>query len=221
MVNQLKIVSSNDGSHTIYREDIDEHYHSIHGSIQESIHVFINAGLKDYLKTQQVSTLNILEIGFGTGLNALLTIEENYRLKQNINYHSLEPFPIPYSIIEKINFKEINSEVFVKLHEVNWEINNSINDNFTFLKRIIKIEDFKPTIKYDLIYYDAFGPNSQQEMWELKIFKQLYNMLNKNGFLVTYCAKGQVRRDLESVGFKMERLPGPIGKREMLRGKKS
>ena len=221
MKDNLKIITSNDGSHTLYRKDIDEHYHSIHGSIQESMHVFINAGLREYLKTKQVGTLNILEIGFGTGLNTLLTIQENQKLKQNILYHTIEPFPIPHSIIEKINFKEINSEVFVKLHEVNWEINNSINDNFTFLKRIIKIEDYNPTIKYDLIYYDAFGPNSQQEMWELKIFKQLYNMLNKNGFLVTYCAKGQVRRDLESVGFKMERLPGPIGKREMLRGKKS
>ena len=221
MKNNLKIITSNDGSHTIYRKDIDEHYHSIHGSIQESIHVFINAGLRDYLKTKQVVTLNILEIGFGTGLNTLLTIEENQRLKQNILYHTIEPFPIPSSIIEKINFKEINKEVFFKIHDFNWEINNSINDYFTFVKIKNKIEDFNPTIKYDLIYYDAFGPNSQQEMWELKIFKHLYNLLNKNGAIVTYCAKGQVRRDFESVGFKVERLPGPKGKREMLRGVKS
>ena len=109
MKNQLKIIFSNDGSHTIYRKDIDEHYHSIHGSIQESLHVFINAGLKDYLIKNIKQTLNILEIGFGTGLNTLLTIEENKHLNKKIFYHTLEPFPIPLSLADQINFKEIQT----------------------------------------------------------------------------------------------------------------
>ena len=220
MKNQLKIIFSNDGSHTIYRKDIDEHYHSIHGSIQESIHVFINAGLKDYLIKNIKSTLNILEIGFGSGLNALLTIEENKHLNKKIFYHTLEPFPIPISLAEQINFKEINPTIFSQIHEFQWNKKFLINKNFTFLKENIKLEDFSSTNKYDIIYYDAFGPNSQQEMWGVNLFEKLYSLLNNCGTLVTYCAKGQVRRDLQNTGFTMERLPGPKGKREMLRGTK-
>ena len=221
MENKLKIVTSNDGSHTIYRKDIDEHYHSIHGSIQESLHVFINAGLIDFLTTYNTKQLNILEIGFGTGLNALLTIQENLRLKQQINYHSLEPFPVPQNIIEHINYKDINAKLFTKIHQANWNKLELIEENFKLMKIKSKLEDFNSTQNYDLIYYDAFGPNSQHEMWSLPLFNKLYGLLNQPGALVTYCAKGQVRRDLQSVGFKMERLDGPKGKREMLRGIKN
>jgi tRNA U34 5-methylaminomethyl-2-thiouridine-forming methyltransferase MnmC len=220
MKNNLRIISSNDGSHTIYREDIDEHYHSIHGSIQESIHVFIEAGLKTFIKKNKKKEINILEIGFGTGLNALLTNQETKQLKQIVNYHTLEPLPIEYSLIKNLNFKKINSKVFSLIHNLEWNCNHSINNFFTFFKEKITFEDFNSKIKYDIIYYDAFGPNSQKEMWTLDVFEKLYSLLNSSGILVTYCAKGQVRRDLKSVGFEMERLPGPIGKREMLRASK-
>ena len=220
MNNNLKIISSNDGSHTIYREDIDEHYHSIHGSIQESIHVFIDAGLKKFIQNNNKKKVNILEIGFGTGLNALLTNQENIQFKKEVNYHTLEPLPIDYSLIKNINFKKINSKVFSQIHNLQWNCNHTINNYFNFHKEKISLQDFNSKIKYDIIYYDAFGPNSQNEMWTIDIFEKLFSLLNSKGILVTYCAKGQVRRDLKRVGFEMERLPGPIGKREMLRGNK-
>ena len=216
----IQIKSANDGSHTLYRKDIDEHYHSIHGSIQESLHVFINAGLKDYLLKYKKNEINILEVGFGSGLNALLTMENNKDSSCKINYHTIEPFPLEYSLIEQINFKEINPTIFLKLHKLNWNEKFLINTNFNFSKEQIKLENFTSKIKFDIIYYDAFGPNSQPEMWNIHLFTKLYSLMNKSGFLVTYCAKGQVRRDLNSVGFKMERLPGPKGKREMLRALK-
>ncbi len=220
MNNKLRIISSNDGSHTIYREDIDEHYHSIHGSIQESIHVFIDAGLKTFIQNNNKKKVNILEIGFGTGLNVLLTNQEIIQLKKEVNYHTLEPIPIDYSLIKNINFKKINSKVFSQIHNLQWNCNHTINNYFNFYKEKIRLQDFNSKIKYDIIYYDAFGPNSQNEMWTIDIFEKLYSLLNSKGVLVTYCAKGQVRRDLKRVGFEMERLPGPIGKREMLRGNK-
>ncbi len=219
-----KLVSTDDGSHTLYNVLMDEHYHSTHGAIQESMHVFIKAGLEEFLQNNPTNQIKILEVGFGTGLNAFLTLIKSLGTKNvNYSYTSLEPYPIENELINVFNFpnsqKEIN--LFQKLHYSSWGRSNIILNNFELLKIKIKLKDLVTSDRYDIIYYDAFGPNSQEEMWKIENFKKLYKLSTRNGILVTYCAKGQVRRDLQEVGYKIERLKGPIGKREMLRATKN
>jgi len=216
----LKLILSKDGSHTLYREDIDETYHSRHGAIQEALHVFIEKGLREVEKTNK--EVNILEIGFGTGLNALLTCLNSDSI---ISYIGLEAFPVKGEVLQSLNYvsevSELNSaEYFDKIHNATWGVECPITDSFSIHKIENRIQTFDIQNPIDLVYFDAFGPNSQVEMWNIDIFQKLYNSMSKNGVFVTYCAKGQVRRDLQSVGFEMERLEGPPGKREMLRGRK-
>jgi len=218
--NQVKIVISKDGSHTLFRKDIEEHYHSIHGSIQESLHVFIEAGLNHFISKDYSGDVSILEIGFGTGLNALLTYEHQKKINCSILYHGLEPHPLELEVIKQLNFKSINANEFLKLHELEWNKKHILNQSFTFTKENKKLQDFDSDEKFDVVYYDAFAPRAQEEMWRIELFKKLYSLTKSSGILVTYCAKGQVRRDLQRAGFKMERIPGPKGKREMLRGTK-
>ncbi len=219
--NTIRLVMSSDGSHTLYKEDLNEHYHSVHGAVQESEHVFINAGLNDYLKMNNgIKSLSILEIGFGTGLNTLLTAKYLINLKQvNIVYTTLDPYPISNKIIDQLNYthSEIEEETFRNIHGSNWNKIINISHNFQLNKLQVKLEEFKTDKTFDIIYYDAFGPNAQQEMWTIDQFIRLYDLTDIGGILVTYCAKGQVRRDLQKVGYKIERLKGPIGKREMIR----
>ncbi len=216
----IKLIKSSDGSHTLYRTDLNEHYHSVHGAKQESKHVFINAGLRDFINHSKSNKISILEIGFGTGLNALMSadfIDE----KDNIiiEYTALEPFPLSIEIIDQLNYTESKKEkvIFSAIHTTYLKEFKKVSDRFLLKKLNQKIQDFATEFMYDLIYYDSFGPNTQEEMWKLEIFKKLYNLTKPNGRLVTYCAKGQVRRDLQKAGYKIERLKGPIGKREMLR----
>ena len=219
--NTIRLVMSSDGSHTLYKEDLNEHYHSVHGAVQESEHVFINAGLNDYLKMNNgIKSLSILEIGFGTGLNTLLTAKYLINLKQvNIVYTTLDPYPISNKIIDQLNYthSEIEEESFRNIHGSNWNKITNISHNFQLNKLQVKLEEFKTDKTFDIIYYDAFGPNAQQEMWTIDQFIRLFDLTDLGGILVTYCAKGQVRRDLQKVGYKIERLKGPIGKREMIR----
>jgi len=217
---ELKLILSNDGSHTLYRGDIDETYHSRHGAIQEALHVFIEKGLKEVERTN--NEITILEIGFGTGLNALLTC---LHASSKINYIGLEAFPIKEEVLKTLNYaakvNEVDSnDIFHKLHNTKWEQICSITETFSIKKVEREIQSYKINQPIDLVYFDAFGPNSQSEMWDIAIFQKLYDAMSANGIFVTYCAKGQVRRDLQTVGFDMERLEGPPGKREMLRGTK-
>lgn len=218
---KLKITA--DGSHTLFIPELDETYHSTHGAIQEAKHVFIEAGL-NYIDKKKV---NILEIGFGTGLNAFLTILEANRRKLEINYFSLEAFPLDFEIINQLNYnKELGSEakeieLFNNLHSIEWERLEDVTTNFSLKKQKIVLAEFMPNEKYDLIYFDAFGPRVQPEMWTKEIFENMYNSLNQNGVLVTYCAKGSVKRTIKEVGFNLESIPGPPGKREMSRAIKS
>lgn len=206
-------IITKDGSHSLYVKEINETYHSIYGSLQESMHVFINNGIKSYSNKD----IKILEVGFGTGLNTWLTLENH---NNKIYYVALEPYPIKKEIYENLNFHKITKSEntnFLKLHNCKWERDIKIKTNFCFHKTKSKIEDFFTNTKFDIIYFDAFAPEKHPEIWSLKILRKCYNLLNDNGFLVTYCAKGIIKRRLKDIGFKLEILNGPIGKREMIR----
>lgn len=209
-----ELILTKDGSHSLYVPLLNETYHSVHGAVAEAQHVFIKNGLQAHNKT----VLSILEIGFGTGLNALLTYEN--LAEKKIHYTSLEPFPIIEAIFAQLNYHQFcNSEksVFLALHEANWEKEVPINANFILQKSTKTIQTLQSITKYDIIYFDAFAPEKQPEMWEKEVLEKCFHLLNQNGFLVSYCAKGIVKRTLKEIGFKLETLQGPPGKREMIR----
>ncbi|MBD79492.1 MAG: SAM-dependent methyltransferase [Crocinitomicaceae bacterium] len=213
----LKLTLTKDGSHTLLLEELNETYHSTHGAIQEAYHVFIKSGLA--LK-QSKNQISILEVGFGTGLNTYITYLESQKSGPMISYYGLEKYPLGESIWKNLNYTgklETNEEVFSKIHEAKWNAPCQLTPNFQLHKLQCDIETDTIPDQIDLIYFDAFGPNKQPKMWTEKIFKSMYNVLNINGVLVTYSSKGDVRRTMQSVGFEVEKIPGPPGKREMLR----
>lgn len=213
-----------DGSLTIHLPDWDEQYHSKHGAIQESKHVFIKTGLHHFCELHDVEELAILEIGFGTGLNALLTSQEAVEFDKIISYDGVEAYPISFDQVQGLNYPEqldVDSSIFLKLHEVAWETPQKITPHFLLHKQQKFFKDITAINVYHLIYFDAFGARVQPELWTQEVFKTMYDALKKDGVLVTYAAKGSVRRAMQAVGFKVERLPGPPGKREMLRATKT
>lgn len=213
-----KIIQTEDGSQTLYIPGLDENYHSTHGAIQESKHVFIKAGLE---QCTDKKTVNILEIGFGTGLNAILTQQYAEKNQIEIFFQTIEKYPLTSKEYNILNYPEIlgsdTKEAFIKMHTQAWENPIKTSNFFTLQKHQADLEfaDFKPC--FDLIFFDAFAPTIQPNLWTTKIFIKMYYALIKNGLLVTYSAKGQVRRNMIEAGFKVERLAGPPGKREMLR----
>ena len=215
-----RLVFTNDGSHSLFVPEINECYHSRHGSIVEAEHVFIRNGLLAENKKQ----FNILEVGFGTGLNALLTAQKAKQKNIVVNYYGIELYPVSIANYTKLNFCELigidNSEL-LKLHECNWETENKIHDFFKLTKNKITLENYTSNTKFDIIYFDAFSPEKQPQLWTAEIFKNMHNLLKEDGFLVTYCAKGIVRRTLKAVGFEVISLDGPPGKRQMTRANKS
>ncbi|MFN6038404.1 MAG: tRNA (5-methylaminomethyl-2-thiouridine)(34)-methyltransferase MnmD [Bacteroidota bacterium] len=216
-----ELIKTKDGSYTLYDSTLKVYYHSIHGAVQESKHVFIGNGL-NFLFQNGKNKLRILEIGFGTGLNAVLSMHFSNTFKIPIDYTGLEPHPPEALVIEKYieshsvlfdqktlkAWKKINSEAYDK---------NFINDYFECKIHQSEFQKFESSDKYDLIYWDAFAFDSQPEMWDSRIFKKLKAIMNTDGILVTYAAKGIIKRNLKSVGFKVESLQGPPGKREMIR----
>ena len=218
------LVITEDGSSTIFIAALDEHYHSVHGAIQESVHVFINAGLLQ--KINNSTEINILEIGFGTGLNTLLTCLQAEGKVCKINYTTIEKFPVSDEHVSLLNYSTqieapSTKEFFAAIHAARWEASETITNNFSIQKRKMNIEDVDFTNQFDLIYFDAFAPSAQPELWTDLIFASMYKALKPNGLLVTYCAKGIVKRTMKSVGFVIEALPGPKGKREMTRAVKT
>ena len=216
------IIKTDDGSSSIYLPDLDEHYHSIHGAIIEAFHVFIKNGLDLFEKG---SKIDILEIGFGTGLNCFITFLESQKRNLKINYTGIEAFPLKEEEISQLNYvEELDAvdykKIFAKIHQIEWGKQTKINKDFDLLKKEIFFKEVNDENQFDLIFYDAFGARVQPDLWTEEIFKKMFSALKNNGILVTYSAKGSVRRAMQSVGFLVERLPGPPGKREMLRAKK-
>lgn len=218
-----EFLTTGDGSLTIHLPDWNEQYHSKHGAIKEAQHVFIQAGLQFYIERYKPSELNILEIGFGTGLNTFLTQQFSEENKVSINYTGVEAYPVLIAEIEKLNYPKllnVQDYDFLKLHQTPWEKTETISASFKLCKRKQFFSEIQDTEAHDIIYFDAFGARVQPELWTEEIFKIMHAALKKRGVLVTYAAKGSVRRAMEAVGFNVERLPGPPGKREMLRAVK-
>jgi len=217
---ERKIITTLDGSTTIHLPEWDEQYHSKNGAIQEAYHVFIEMGFFYFLNKFQPKEVSILEIGFGTGLNAIITLLESQNKNISTFYTGVEAYPVEDSEINQLNYHQqlkVSEEFFLILHSSLWEKTLKINSNFDLLKRKMFFSEINDKNQHDIIYFDAFGARVQPELWTEEVFQKMYNALKVNGVLVTYSAKGSVRRAMQAVGFTVERLPGPPGKREMLR----
>ena len=217
----LKIIKTSDGSDTIFNQDLNETYHSLNGSIKESELVYIRNGLEFFLDKKTTDSVRLLEIGFGTGLNFLLTKIFMEERNEKLFYHTLEPFPLPSGLLKKINYIEKLGEgyrdIFDNSHRSRPNETVNINEKITFLRSDLTLESIKFSKKYDVIYFDAFAPSRQPEIWEKENLKKIYSQMNLDSILVTYCSSGQFKRDLRGVGFDVDVLPGPVGKREMVR----
>ncbi len=216
-----EIIQTADGSTTIRIAEWDECYHSKHGAIQEAYHVFIKNGLSLFPN----QSISIMEIGFGTGLNTFITYLESKKLNQTINYTGIEAFPIDADELKSMNYvQELDANDFAKdfdkIHSIYWEEQHTISEHFSLLKRKQLFEDINDIEKFDLIYFDAFGYRVQPELWSTAIFKKMYDALKPKGVLVTYAARGVVKRSMIEVGFTVEKLDGPPGTREMFRASK-
>ncbi len=219
-----ELITTEDGSHSLFVPHLNEHYHSTHGAIQESQHVYIETGFA----ACELQQLNVLEIGFGTGLNAFLTLLEAEKTNKHISYSSLELYPISEKSASQLNYAQqitddANTHLFLALHNAPW--NEEVEITPTFILHKIDTDFSDPNnldtvTLFDVIYFDAFAPEKQPEMWTQPIFNKLFALCNQNAIITTYCAKGVVRRMLQFAGFTVERLPGPPGKREILRGRK-
>ena len=214
---QINIVKTDDGSHTLFSKEFNAHYHSLRGALQESLHIFIQNGY-NYLSKSEV---NILEVGFGTGLNAALTASRAASLKRETHYTGVELYPPSKLILSELNYTSFLAEEIASnwkiITDTEWNVETRINEYFSITKIHDDFINLEITHSYDIIYFDAFAPDDQPEMWSESIFKKLYKIVNPEGIIVTYCSKGIVKQGLRKVGFKVERLAGPAGKRHMLR----
>ena len=224
-MSEIIIIETRDGSSSLFIPEMNETYHSTHGAITESEYVFLKMGL-EYVKqsTPDKKFIKILEIGFGTGLNAWLTAIKAQETNFKVEFTTLEKFPLAPEIVSKLNYvdqkQELNSKnLFNKIHEANWEQSVTVSDHFKIMKLEADVIDFqKEEGSFDLIFFDAFAPSKQAEMWSSKILGNMHKLLTAGGVFVTYCAQGQFKRDLKSAGFTVEVLEGPPGKKEMTRG---
>jgi len=217
----MKLEQTADGSYTLYVPELDEHYHSVKGALTESQHIFIDMGLKH----SAIIEARILEIGLGTGLNCFLTLMEAETSQKKVHYTGIERFPLNMEVIQKLDYPSMigrgHEDDYFAIHQAPWGEDTELSPWFTLHKIKGDFTHYRFEKGYDIIYFDAFAPEKQPEMWEQSLFDGLYQTLNEGGVLTTYCAKGVVRRMLQSAGFKVERLPGPPGgKREILRATK-
>ena len=216
----LKIISTSDGSNTLYVPELDEHYHSTFGAVRESKHVFIEAGYKSVA----CNPVKIFELGFGTGLNALLTLLESINDKRLVDYVSVEKYPLPESVYKKLNYSTLfpgnEGSYFDLLHECRWGIPCSISNNFSLLKIEHDLREADIEMIFDIVYYDAFAPDKQPEMWSYDVLSKVTSLIKPEGVFVTYSAKGQLKRDLRKLGFSVKNPEGPPGKRHITRAVK-
>ncbi len=218
-----KLFITDDGSHSIYSKKYGVSYHSKFGALEESQHVFINAALRFKAVIQQ--KISILEIGFGTGLNTFVTFFEAKKRNLIIDYKAVEAYPISIKQAEQLNYSNLlepeeSSDVFMELHQAPWNTPFKLNEQFIIEKVLKKFQVIDFDNQFDIIYFDAFAPDAQPELWSEDILAKMYKALLPDGILVTYCAKGSVKRSLKGVGFTVEALPGPPRKREMTRATK-
>lgn len=219
ILKMAQIITTNDGSHTIVNEQFNESYHSQHGAIMESRHVFIEAGFQRIQKSQ----VAVFEVGFGTGLNAWLTLLEAEKNKQHVYYESIELYPIEISTSNALNFAALtggNLQQFALLHLCEWSKPVAVSPHFTLHKVRVNLLDYSIQEIFDVVYFDAFSPDTQPELWSKDIFSKIYKSLNHNGILTTYSSKGLVKQNLRAAGFTVQRLQGAGGKRHMLRAVK-
>jgi tRNA U34 5-methylaminomethyl-2-thiouridine-forming methyltransferase MnmC len=222
MPDEIQIITTGDGSHSLLNTTLNETYHSVHGAKRESVHVFVKHGLEFFIERYPTDVVKIFEVGFGTGLNALLTAAFADAFKQKISYTSVEAFPLSSEIWTQLNYTETDNDriLFSTIHSSPWEIENPVTDFFKLRKLKTTLQEISYDENFDLIYFDAFAPSKQPELWEISVLKKVYDALKTNGVFVTYCAKGQLKRDLKTLGFLVETLPGPPGKKEMVRALK-
>ncbi|MBN2165832.1 MAG: tRNA (5-methylaminomethyl-2-thiouridine)(34)-methyltransferase MnmD [Marinilabiliaceae bacterium] len=217
MNSRVTIKKTDDGSTTLFVPELDEHYHSIYGAVNESLHVFVKAGLKQLKK----DVIRVFEVGYGTGLNAYLTYL--HKEDKKIEYYAVEKYPIDNDLISQIKFGDAIEEcgVFVGLHNAIWDEPVKINNAFKIVKFHADLRDLQlKDARFDLVYFDAFAPDKHPDLWTKQVFEKMFSWLLPGGYLVTYCAKGVVRRMMQEIGFVVERLPGPPPKKEMLRAQK-
>ena len=221
-----KNIRTADGSRTFYIEELKETYHSRHGALTESCMVYLKEGLKYWINKNQKINCQILELGYGTGLIAYLTFLESEKKQNTIEYTSLEAYPLLKDELVDLKYNYLfgkynYSKTFDDFSKLDWDIKQKLTSNFSLIKKEISFEEFNTKKSFDIIFYDAFGAHAQPELWESKWMKKCFELLNPGGVWVSYCSKGIVRRSLEAAGFNVSRIPGPPGKREMLRGVKS
>ncbi len=213
----LEIIKTADGSNSLHNLSLHETYHSTHGAIRESVHVFIDNGLACMVDDTRPS-IAVLEVGFGTGLNALLTMQQAVTRVRKIIYTAIDPYPLPEWIWSSLNYPELLNLVaeYRALHRSPWHITTPLHPCFDLLKLQTTLQDWQVEENaFDVIYYDAFAPSKQPELWELPLLQKAVRSLREGGIFVTYCAKGQVKRDLKTLRLKVETRPGPPGKKEM------
>lgn len=218
----MRIITTADGSHTLFSDEFNEIYHSQHGAIQESQHVFIQHGLEYVLSLGLVQPIHIFEVGFGTGLNALLTLIKAIELNVKVYYETVELCPVPLEVIKELNYTQLlqNEKYrppFHSMHLSTWGTENIITPNFTLKKINVSLAEYPKNRSFNLIYFDAFAPQYQPEMWTEEVFAKMNSLLNTGGVLVSYCAQSFFQKTLKQCGFKVEKLAGPPGKREMVR----
>ncbi|MEI6681902.1 MAG: tRNA (5-methylaminomethyl-2-thiouridine)(34)-methyltransferase MnmD [Bacteroidota bacterium] len=229
---ELVVTRTADGSDTVFRPDLNQHYHSTFGAVQETRQIFIENGFLHSISKKQPGNrssseiLHILEIGFGTGLNALMTLIEAEKRKINLHYTSVEPYPLDETCWMVLNYPDLPgsadySRQFSELHQAAWNRPVNLTPKFILHKVREKIEHFQPDFgTFDLVYFDAFGPDAQPELWTEEIFRNVGMGMAPGAVLVTYSVKGTVVRALRAAGFTTEKLPGPPGKRHILRATK-
>lgn len=222
----VQLIETDDGSSSLFVPALNETYHSFHGALREARHVFIHEGLAYWHEASRNRSAKILEVGFGTGLNTILTLDYALKQKISISYETLEAYPLEMETINKLNYPKLLQDEHLKkqfsaLHSVEWDKEVVIDPCFTLHKMYTKAEDFEPQNRcYDIVFFDAFAPNKQAELWTIPILRKCYDSLKTSGVFVTYCAKGQLKRDLKDLGFEVQTLAGPPGKKEMVRAVK-